>query len=444
LTKKIEKIIQENVPEMKNMRTNVGGGGWFGGSGTSHLADISIDLVEKKFRKRSTEEVINDLRRKIVGFPDARIWISARGSMMTRMLGGREERVEVDIRGHDLDEAAILAERVKQIVESVPGTVNVRVSREEGKPELAVLVDRDKASSLGLNLATIAGTVNTGLSGTVATRFREGGKEYDVRVRMKEEDRISLDNVKTFAIRTGTNANVPLSNIANIKEGTGPISIQRRNQERLITVSSGISGRDFGSITRDINAKLASLSVPEGFTVQLSGEQEEQSKAFISLMLTFSLAVLLVYMVMASQYESLLHPFVIMFSIPFASIGVILMLFLTGTNLSIPSFIGIIMLAGIVVNNAIVLVDYINLMRRQGTELREAIVESGRRRLRPILMTTLTTVFGMIPLALGIGEGSEMQAPMARTVLGGLSIATVFTLFFIPTLYSLMESAKAK
>ncbi len=443
ITRRIEKIVQENVPEMKNMRTNVGGGGWFGSS-ISHTADINIDLVEKKFRKRSTEEVINDLRRKLVGFPDARIWVSARGSMMTRLLGGREERVEVDIRGHDLDEAAILADRVKQLVESVPGTVNVRVSREEGKPELSVLVDRDKASSLGLNLATIASTVNTGLSGTVATRFREGGKEYDVRVRMKEEDRISLDNVKTFAIKAGANASVPLSNIARIQEGTGPISIQRRNQERLITVSSGISGRDFGSITRDINAKLASFSVPEGFTVQLSGEQEEQRKAFISLILTFSLAVLLVYMVMASQYESLLHPFVVMFSIPFASIGVILMLFLTRTNLSIPSFIGIIMLTGIVVNNAIVLVDYINLMRRQGTELREAIIESGRRRLRPILMTTLTTVFGMIPLALGIGEGSEMQAPMARTVLGGLSIATVFTLFFIPTLYSLMESAKAK
>ena len=444
LTKKIEKIIQENVPEMKNMRTNVGGGGWFGGSGTSHLADINVDLVEKKFRKRSTEEVINDLRRKIVGFPDAKIWISARGSMMTRLLGGREERVEVDIRGHDLDIGAVLAEQVKQIVESVPGTVNVRISREEGKPELTVLVDRDKASSLGLNLMTIANTVNTGLTGTVATRFREGGEEYDVRVRMKEEDRLSLDNVKTFAIKTATNASVPLSNIANIQEGKGPISIQRRNQERLITVSSGISGRDFGSITRDINAKLASFSVPEGFTVQLSGEQEEQSKAYTSLMITFSLAILLVYMVMASQYESLLHPFVIMFSIPFASIGVILMLFLTGTNLSIPAFIGIIMLAGIVVNNAIVLVDYINLMRRQGTELREAIVESGRRRLRPILMTTLTTVFGMIPLALGIGEGSEMQAPMARTVLGGLSIATLFTLFFIPTLYSLMESAREK
>jgi HAE1 family hydrophobic/amphiphilic exporter-1 len=444
LTKKLEVIVQENVPEMKNMRTNVGGGGgFFGHSSTSHTADIGVDLVEKKLRKRSTDDVINDLRKKTAGFPDAKIWISARGSMMTRLLGGREERVAVDIRGYDLDLGATLAERVKTLVEGVEGTVNVRVSREEGKPELTVLVDRDKASSLGLNLTTIANTVNTGLTGTVATRYREGGDEYDVRVRMKEADRLSLDNVETFALRTGS-ANISLSNISNIQESKGPIAIQRRDQERLVTVSSSIAGRDFGSITRDINAKLASFSVPEGFTVRLSGEQEEQSKSYNSLILTFVLALMLVYMVMAAQYESLLHPFVIMFSIPFSAIGVILMLFLTGTNMSVPVFIGIIMLAGIVVNNAIVLVDYINLMRRQGAELREAIVESGRRRLRPILMTTLTTVFGMIPLAIGLGEGSEMQAPMARTVLGGLTVATVFTLFYIPTLYSLMEGAREK
>ena len=378
LAKKLEIIVQEGVPEMTNMRTNVGGGGGFwGGSSTSHTADISIDLVEKKLRKRSTDEVINDLRRKTAGFPDAKIWVSARGSLMTRLLGGREERLEVDIRGHDLDAAALLAERVKTLVESVEGTVNVRVSREEGKPELTVQVDRDKASSLGLNLTNIADTINTGLTGTVATRYREGGDEYDVRVRMKEEDRLSLDNVETFSLRAGTSASISLSNIANIQEGKGPMNIQRRNQERLITVSSSIAGRDFGSITRDISAKLATFRAPEGFTVQLSGEQEEQKKAYTSLVVTFILALMLVYMVMAAQYESLLHPFVIMFSIPFSSIGVILMLFLTGTNMSVPVFIGIIMLAGIVVNNAIVLVDYINLMRRQGTELREATVESG-------------------------------------------------------------------
>jgi HAE1 family hydrophobic/amphiphilic exporter-1 len=445
LTKEIEKLMQEHFPEIETMRTRVGSsGGWFSASSTSHTASISLDLVEKDQRERSTDEVMADLRRRLSGVPDARIWIMSRGSLMTRILGGREERIEVDVRGHDLDEGAKLANRVKEVIESVDGTVNVRVSREEGKPELTVQVDRDKASSLGLNLATIADTLNTGLTGTVATRYREGGDEIDVRVRFKEEDRLSLDNVRTFFVKAGSGTPVTLSSVAKIQEREGPIAIQRRDQERIITVSASTTDRDFGSIANEINEKLAMLSVPEGFVVQFAGEQEEQSEAYSSLTLTLLLAVALVYMVMASQFESFLHPFLIMFSIPFASIGVILMLFLTGTNISVPVFIGIIMLAGIVVNNAIVLVDYINLMRRQGLELKEAILESGKRRLRPILMTTLTTVFALIPMSLGLGAGAEMQAPMARTVIGGLTVASLFTLFFIPTLYSLLESAKAR
>ena len=445
LSRDLEKIVQESVPEIDTMRTSVAGRRWFGSS-SSHTASISIDLVKKEMRDRSTDEVMADLRGKLSGIPDARIRISARGSMMTRILGGREERIEVDIRGHDLEEGARLAERVKDIVESVDGTVNVRVSREEGKPELTVLVDRDKASSLGLNLAAVADTLNIGLSGTVATRYREGGDEFDVLVRMKEQDRLSLDSVMTFFLKTGADSSVSLSNIAQVQEREGPIDIQRRGQERIITVSASTADRDFGSIASEINEKLAPIrsSAPEGFSIEFAGEQEEQSQAYGSLLFTLVLAIALVYMVMASQFESLLHPFLIMFSIPFAAIGVVMVLFLTGTNISVPVFIGIIMLAGIVVNNAIVLVDYINLMRRQGMELKEAILEGGRRRLRPIMMTTLTTSFALIPMSLGLGAGAEMQAPMARTVIGGITVASLFTLFFIPTLYSLFEAVRAK
>jgi len=443
LAKRIEKVVRENVPEIRTMRTSVGGGRW-GGSSRSHTASVDMDLVDKEERDRSTDEVIADLRRRLFGIPDARIFITSRGSMMTHMLGGRQERVEVDVRGHDLEMGAILAEQVKQLVESVEGTVNVRVSREEGKPELTVLVDRDKASSLGLNLSTVADTLSTGLTGTVATRYREAGDEYDVRVRFKEQDRLSLDNVKVFFLKAEADSTVSLGNIAQVQERLGPINIQRRDQERIITVSASTSGRDFGGIASEINEKLASLNVPEGFVIRFAGEQEEQQKAYRSLVFTLMLAIALVYMVMASQFESLLHPFVIMFSIPFAAIGVVLVLLLTGTNISVPVFIGIIMLAGIVVNNAIVLVDYINLMRRQGMDLREAILEGGRRRLRPILMTTLTTVFALMPMSLGLGAGAEMQAPMARTVIGGLTVASLFTLFFIPTLYSLFESARVR
>lgn len=445
VTRRVEKIIQDNVPEIKTLRTNVGGGGGpMGGSG-SHAANINIDLVDKKERKRSTEEIMNDLRRKISGIPDARIFVSARGSMMTRLFfrGGQQERIEVDVRGHDLERGAELAERVKSLLETIEGVVNVRVSREEGKPELTVLVDRDKASSLGLDLASIATTLNTGLTGTVATRYREGGEEYDVRVRLKPEDRISLETIKTVPLNIPSSS-VPLSNVASVEERRAPVAIQRRSQERVITVSAEPAGRDLGSIAKEINAKLATLNVPEDFSVRLVGEQEEQAKAYRSLIITLILAVVLVYMVMAAQYESLLHPFIIMFSMPFSAIGVSSILFLTGTNFSVPVFIGIIMLAGIVVNNAIVLVDYTNLMRRQGLELREAIIEAGHRRLRPILMTTLTTVFGLIPMSLGLGTGAEMQAPMARTVAGGLTVATLFTLFFIPCLYKIFETLRTK
>ncbi|HGJ65658.1 TPA: efflux RND transporter permease subunit [bacterium] len=445
LTRRIEKIVEETVPEIRTIRTNVGSGGGFGGASGTHSSNINISLVNKKLRNRTTNDIITALRKAIPNMPDTRIWVSSSGSIMTRiMTGGQQTRIEVEIRGYDLDTGAILAEDVKKIVESVSGTVNVRVNREEGKPELTVHIDRDKASTLGLNLSTIANTLNTGLTGVVATKYREGGEEYDVRVRLKKMDRLSLDNIKNITINTGANSVVSLNNISKIQESKAPIGIERRSQERVIIVSADPSGRDLGSIGDDINQKLASLQIPDGFKVRLIGEQEEQVKAYRSLIFTLLLAIALVYMVMASQFESLLHPFIIMFSIPFATIGVVLILFLTGTNFSITVFIGVIMLAGIVVNNAIVLVDYINLMRSQGLDLREAILESGRRRLRPILMTTLTTSFALIPMSLGIGEGAEMQAPMARTVLGGLIIATTFTLFFIPTLYDLFEVAREK
>ena len=446
LVRQLETVVQQEVPESLSLRTSIGAGTGFMSASGTHAANLRIRLVDGHQRGRSTNEVVAHLRKILSGVPDARIWVSSRGSLITRLLsrGGRQDRIEVEVRGHDLDGGQRVAERVKELVESIEGTVNVRVSREEGKPELTVNVDREKAYMLALDLSTIADTLNTGLTGKIATRYREAGDEFDVRVRLKEMDRLSLDNVKTVFVRTGMDSTVALSNIAHIAEREGPINIDRRNQERVITVSAGFANRDFGSIAEEITDRLASFEVPEGFIVQFAGEQEEQQEAYRNLMIVLLLAVALVYMVMASQFESLLHPFVIMFSIPFATIGVILILFLTGTNVSIPAYIGIIMLVGIVVNNAIVLVDYINLLRKQGMETREAILEGGRRRLRPILMTTLTTIFALMPMSLGIGAGAEMQAPMARVVVGGLAVAMIFTLFFIPTLYSLFESVRER
>ena len=446
LVTQLETVVQQEVPESLSLRTSIGAGSSYMSASGPHAANLRIRLVDGHERERSTNEVVAHLRKVLSGIPDAQIWISSRGSLITRLLsrGGRQDRIEVEIRGHDLESGQHIAERVKELVEGIKGTVNVRVSREEGKPELTVHVDRERAYMMALDLSTIADTLNTGLTGKIATRYREDGDEFDVRVRLQEMDRLTLDNVKTVSMRTGMDSTVALSNVAHIAEREGPINIDRRNQERVITVSASFSDRDFGSVAEEITDKLAAFDVPEGFIVQFAGEQEEQQEAYRNLMIVLLLAVALVYMVMASQFESLLHPFVIMLSIPFAAIGVVLILFLTGTNVSIPAYIGIIMLVGIVVNNAIVLVDYINLLRKQGMETREAILEGGRRRLRPILMTTLTTVFALMPMSLGLGTGAEMQAPMARVVVGGLTVAMVFTLFFIPTVYSLFESARAK
>ena len=446
LVTQLETVVQQEVPESLSLRTSIGAGSGYMSASGPHAANLRIRLVDGHERERSTNEVVAHLRKVLSGIPDAQIWISSRGSLITRLLsrGGCQDRIEVEIRGHDLEGGQRIAERVKELVEGIEGTVNVRVSREEGKPELTVHVDRERAYMMALDLSTIADTLNTGLTGKIATRYREDGDEFDVRVRLQKMDRLSLDNVKTVSVRTGMDSTVALSNVAHIAEREGPINIDRRNQERVITVSASFSDRDFGGIAEEITDKLAAFDVPEGFVVQFAGEQEEQQEAYRNLMIVLLLAVALVYMVMASQFESLLHPFVIMLSIPFAAIGVVLILFLTGTNVSIPAYIGIIMLVGIVVNNAIVLVDYINLLRKQGMETREAILEGGRRRLRPILMTTLTTVFALMPMSLGLGTGAEMQAPMARVVVGGLTVAMVFTLFFIPTVYSLFESARAK
>lgn len=444
----IEKMIESNVPEMKAMYSSIGSGGdWFARSSGSHGAGMFIQLVDKQKRKRSLDEVTADMRKKLTIIPDARVWLYPRGNVMSFVLsGGRQDRLEVEIRGYDLDASAQLANEVVKIMEEVPGVVTPRSSRPEGKPELLTLVDRDKASVIGLNMSAIASTIRTNITGTVPTRYREAGDEIDVRVRLREEDRSSLEDIGRIFVTTSSQGQVPLKNIAQIRPGTGPIRIERKGQDRYIVVSAGLDkGFAIGDVAKAANEKLLPLkgrAQEMGLDIRLAGELEEAGEESQSLLLVLLLAIALIYMVMASQYEALLHPFVIMFTIPFSSIGVIWALILSRTHFSMVVLIGAITLAGIVVNNAIVLIDYINLLRRKGLGLYEAVQEAGRIRLRPILMTTLTTVLALVPMALGIGSGSEMQAPMARTIFGGLTVAAMFTLIFIPVLYCVFERVK--
>ena len=333
-----------------------------------------------------------------------------------------------------------LARQVKETMEAIPGVTDAQVSRRDGMPELLVEVDRDKAHVLGLSVSQLASTLRTAVGGTRASMFREGGEEFNIMVRLQELDRNNLGQVTQVPIWAPVGRTIPVSSVIETRRVEGPVSIERRDQERIVTVNANLAGTDMGRIAEEASRRFLGLKVPEGFFIFFGGELEEQQKAYRELVFALVLAIILVYAVMAAQFESFRDPAIIMFSIPLAGIGVAVVLFLTHTTFNMQGLIGVIMLAGIVVNNAIVLVDYANLMRREyGHPLREAIELAGRRRLRPILMTTLTTLLGLLPMALGLGEGAEVQAPLARVVIGGLATSTLITLILIPVLYYILE-----
>jgi HAE1 family hydrophobic/amphiphilic exporter-1 len=435
----IESIVNESVPEIQNVVASVGGSGWRGGGG--HTGRVRISLKPQSQRTRSSEQVADNLRHKLSNIPGVVIRTRAgQGLFILRMGTSQGDRIEVEIRGHDLDMADMLAQQVKNLVESVDGVTDARISRESGNPEELIFIDRQKAADMNLTVSKIANALQTILSGTRAGYYRQAGDEYTILVKLREAEKMNLTEILDLTLTNSDGQPVVLKNVVSTGPRSGPVLVERKDQERIVTVSTDISGRDMGSVLSDIREKLQSVPVPRDFTIGFGGDYEEQQKSFRELSLSCVLALVLVYMVMACQYESLRDPFVVMFSVPLAAIGVILMLFFTGTTFNIQSFIGSIMLGGIVVNNAILLVDHTNLLRRRDSmPLREAIEEAGRRRLRPILMTALTTIFGLLPLALGLGEGGEAQAPMARVVIGGLLSSTFITLVFVPVVYSIFE-----
>ena len=430
-------IIRREVPEMRTIEENVGGGGWRRGA---QGGDFTVMLHPRSERSRSSEEIAGHLRRSLSGIPGTVVRTRASGGQYFFRGGGGAERVQVEIRGYDIEIGEALSQQVKKIVESVPGVTDVRLSREVGNPEELLHIDRQAAADMKLSVSQIGRTVQTVLSGTQASMYRESGHEYRILVRVKDAELLSMENILDLTLTNSDGQPVSLRNIVDVQPRRGPQRIERRDRERVLTISSEISGRDLSSVLADIRAGIRTIPMPRDFSVTFTGDFEEQQKAFRELLVSITLALLLVYMVMAMLYESVRDPFVVMFTVPLAAIGVIWMLFLTGTTFNIQSYIGCIMLGGIVVNNAILLVDHTNLLRRRDKmKIREAIEEAGRRRLRPILMTALTTMFAMLPLALGLREGSEAQAPMARAVVGGLMSSTLITLIIIPVVYSIFE-----
>jgi HAE1 family hydrophobic/amphiphilic exporter-1 len=347
--------------------------------------------------------------------------------------------IEVEVYSDSLPELYTAAAAVRERIQEIPGIVDVQSTAELGNPELQVLFDRNQLAQLGLNLGDVADTVRNKVQGEIATRFTEGDREIDIVVRSVDLGRASVDDVEDFIVGQRDGVPIYLKSVADVRLSEGPSEIRRIGQKRTGVISGNLEGRDMGAAAAEVRRALAGIALPPGVTATLSGQEEERASAQRSLALAMALAIFLVYLVMASQFESFVHPFVIIFSLPLGAIGVILALGLTGRSINIVAMIGAVMLAGIVVNNAIVLVDAINQRRRAGMGKTEALIAAAGDRLRPILMTSATTILGLTPMALGLGEGAELRAPLAITVIGGLSVATLLTLLVIPVVYSLVD-----
>jgi len=347
--------------------------------------------------------------------------------------------IEVEVSGYDLNGLKDLSDQIVYRMEDHRAFTDVKSTMRGGYPEIQIHFDRERIASYGLQITDVAQTVVNKVKGELATRYSLRDRKIDVLVRAREQDRDSIENVRDLLVNPPHLPPITLAAIADIELDMGPGEIHRVGQERVALIRANIVGHDLGRAAEELERIIAGIAVPEEFTIDLAGQNQEMAVSFNSLRFALLLAIFLVYLVMASQFESLLHPFVIMFTIPLALIGVVLALMLTGSSISVVVFIGLIMLAGIVVNNAIVLIDYINQLRRRGMAKLDAIREGGMARLRPILMTTLTTAIGLLPLALGIGEGAEVRAPMAITVIGGLLVSTMLTLLVIPVVYSLVD-----
>jgi HAE1 family hydrophobic/amphiphilic exporter-1 len=438
VAREIEALLQTGHPEIETVFSYTGTGGTLFETPTPEDAQIWVMLVPREKRKLSTREVAEKLRGELALVPGVDIAISTQDITMGMTSEGGA--VNIAVKGDDLELLQGLTTEVARIVEGVEGTKEVDTSLSGGRPEVQVRLDRERAAAWGVSTAQVASLVRTALEGQVVTRYRVGGKEYDVRLKGGEDFVVeSPAALKTLPLLTPAGP-VHLGQVAAVTTGTGPRSISRDGQVRTAYVTADVFGRDLGSVMQDVQKKLGALELPAGYTIDFAGEVINIEESFSSLGFALLLAIPLIYMIMAAQFESLLFPLIIMFSLPQAFTGVVLSLVLTGKALSVPALIGVILLSGIVVNNGIVLVDYINILRREkGYSREEAIRLAGPVRLRPILMTTLTTVLGMLPLSLGLKEGSEMQSPMAIVIIGGLTFSTLVTLIFVPVMYSLLD-----
>lgn len=440
---KIEQAIQRSVPEA------IGISGFLGGRGDDptdwNRGAYRVNLTQRSERKRGIEEIRKAVADDLGPIPGAKVTIRAsREMMLFRMAGSGGSNLQVQVRGHDLKTADELSELIADTMRGVAGIVNVDIRKGESQPELAAHIDRAKAGLMGISVANVTRSLETAVKGVEATLYREGGNEYPVLVRLRESDRNRIGDVEQVSVSSGDGRMVSLKNLVDFSYGRSPSSVERIDQQRVVLINADIEDPDLGGTVKELTRRLNRLPMPQDFSYQIAGDWEQQQESFTALRTGFILAIIMMYMVMASQFESLRDPLLILVAIPLGGVGVVAMLLLTGSTFNVQSFIGLVMLAGIVVNNAIVLIDYMNQLRRSDSQLAlsELVQQAAVRRFRPILMTTLTTILAMLPMALGWGEGGELQAPLARVVIGGLTSSTLITLLAIPLLYQVASGRR--
>ncbi len=448
----VERVLRENIPpdELETMVSSTGvlaqgRSSLFNPNTGPHTSVISVYLTPPDKRTRNQVQVMNDVRPKIIKlFPGVAMFFDPGGLVKRVTSFGSQKSIDVEIYGYDFEKARGVIRQAEDAMHKIPGLADIEVSREENYPEINVVVDREKAALLGISETDVANAVLFSLNGNGQTdpiiyTDPQNGNEYYISAWLAEEHRKDLTDLENILLTTKAGEPVLLKNVASLKLNAGPVKIDRKYFQRVVHITANPVNRDLGAIAADLESAFANLQLPTGFSIKMAGQIQQQRETFQGLQFATVLALALVYMVMAAQFKSLIDPFIVMFSVPMGFPGVILILFLTNTTLSTTSMMGIIMMLGIVVSNGVLLVDYTNVLRRRGHPLADAVVTASRTRLRPILMTSLATVFGLLPMAIGWGTGGETNAPLARSVVGGLSVSTLLTLFLIPTMYMMFE-----
>ena len=448
----VERVLREKIPpdELEAIASSTGvlaqgRSSLFNPNTGPHTSVISVYLSSPDKRRRNQVEIMNAVRPAILKlFPGVAMFFDPGGLVKRVTSFGSQKSIDVEIYGYDFEKARTVIHQVQDLMHKIPGMADIEVSREENYPEVNVVVDREKAALLGISETDVANAVLFSLNGNGQTdpiifTDPQNGNEYYISAWLAEEHRKDLSAIEHVLLTTKNGEPVLLKNLATLKLNAGPVKIERKYFQRVVHITANPVGRDLGSIAQDLESAFAQMQLPPGFSIRLAGQIQQQRETFEGLTYASVLALILVYMVMAAQFKSLIDPFIIMFSVPMGIPGVIVILYLTNTTISTSSLMGIIMMLGIVVSNGVLLVDYTNVLRRRGLALSTAVVTASRTRLRPILMTSLATVVGLMPMALGLGTGSETNAPLARAVVGGLTVSTILTLFLVPTVYAMLE-----